>query len=85
MEGTIANFRGGRHTKHNSQMIVHVKGVDKKDKAAELIGKSVVWSTPAKREIKGKVTNTHGNSGALRVKFDTGMPGQALGQKVKIE
>lgn len=85
MEGTIANFRGGRHTKHNSQMIVVVKGVDKKDKASDLIGKTAVWTSPAKKEIKGKITAAHGNSGAVRVKFETGMPGQAIGQKIRIE
>ena len=85
MDGAIANFRGGRHTKHNSQMIMVVKGVDKKAKTSDLIGKTVVWTSPAKKEIKGTVTVAHGNSGAVRVKFQTGMPGQALGQKVKIE
>ncbi len=85
MEGTIANFRGGRHTKHNSQMIVVVKGVDKKEKTADLIGKTVIWASPAKKEIKGRVSSAHGNSGAVKVKFETGMPGQAIGQKVRIE
>lgn len=84
MDGVIANFRGGKHTKHNSQMIVYVKGITKKDKAAELVGKAVVWTSPAKKELKGKITATHGNSGAVRVKFETGMPGQAVSQKVKI-
>ncbi|MBI2137753.1 50S ribosomal protein L35ae [Candidatus Woesearchaeota archaeon] len=85
MEGTIANFRGGRHTKHNSQMIVLVTGADSKEKATALIGKTVVWASPAKKELKGKITATHGNKGAVRVKFETGMPGQAISQKVKIE
>jgi len=85
MEGAISSFRGGRHTKHNSQMIVHFKGVDKKEKAAALVGKSVVWVSSAKKEIKGKVTAAHGNSGAVRVKFETGMPGQAIAQKVKLQ
>ncbi|MAG16187.1 50S ribosomal protein L35ae [Candidatus Woesearchaeota archaeon] len=85
MEGAISSFRRGRHTVHTSQMIVHVKGIDKKEKAAELVGKTVVWASPAKKEIKGKITSAHGNSGALRVKFETGMPGQSLSQKVKIE
>lgn len=85
MDGVIANFRGGKHTKHNSQMIVQVKGITKKDKAAELVGKAVVWTSPAKKELKGKITATHGSNGAVRVKFETGMPGQAVSQKVKIE
>jgi len=59
MEGSIANFRGGKHTKHNSQMIVQVKGIDKKDKASELVGKSVVWTSPAKKRVKRK---DNGNS-----------------------
>lgn len=85
MEGTISSFRRGRHTIHNSQMIVQVEGFDKKEKAAELIGRAVVWASPAKKEIKGKITAAHGNSGAVRVKFEKGMPGQAIGQKVKFE
>ena len=85
MEGTIASFRRGRHTIHTSQMIVHAKGVDKKERAVELVGKTVVWASPAKKEIKGKITATHGNNGAVRVKFETGMPGQAISQKVRIE
>ena len=85
MEGAIANFRGGRHTKHNSQLIVHVKGVEKRDKAAALIGKIVTWASPANTQIKGKITGAHGNNGAVMVKFEKGMPGQAMSQKVKIE
>ncbi|MBI2664415.1 50S ribosomal protein L35ae [Candidatus Woesearchaeota archaeon] len=85
MEGTISNFRRGRHTIHTSQMIVQVKGVDTKEKAAELLGKAVVWTSPAKKELKGKIIAAHGSSGAVRAKFETGMPGQAVSQKVRIE
>ena len=35
--------------------------------------------------IVGKITCTHGNKGAVRVVFDKGLPGQSLGQEVKIE
>ena len=85
MEGSISSFRRGRHTVHTTQMIVHVKGVDEKEKANELVGKTVVWVSPAKKELKGKITAAHGNSGAVRVKFETGMPGQSISQKVRIE
>jgi len=54
-------------------------------KANALIGKKVVWSSPAKKEIKGLVKSAHGCKGALRVLFEKGMPGQSIGQKVKIE
>jgi len=84
MEGTIINFRRGRHTQVTNQMIITVKGVDKKEKAAELVGKAVSWKSPAGKELKGAVRAAHGNKGALRVLFETGMPGQAIGQKVNI-
>ena len=64
-----------------------VPGVDKKDKAAPLLGKSATWIAPGKQktQIKGKISATHGNKGALRVIFEKGLPGQSLGQEVKIE
>ena len=84
MEGTIKNFKRGRTTQTTNQMIVVVKGIEKRDKAAELVGKKVVWKSPAGKEINGEVRSAHGNSGALRVLFATGMPGQAIGDKVQI-
>ena len=67
-------------------MIVIVPKVDDKKKASELVGKTVTFTCvgKAKKEIKGKVTAAHGNSGAVRVHFETGMPGQAIGGSVKI-
>jgi len=85
MEGIIVNFRGSRRIKSSNQMIVQVDGVDSKEKAAKLIGKSVVWKSTAGKELKGKVSKEHGNKGAVRVIFDTGMPGQSLSGKVSIQ
>jgi len=84
MEGTISNFRRGRHIQTTNQMVILVKGIDKKEKATELVGKTATWKSPAGKEIKGKVSAAHGNKGALRVLFETGMPGQAIGDKVNI-
>jgi len=85
MEGIIKNFRRGRHTQKTTHMIVYLSGTDKREKAAELIGKEVVWKSPAGKEIKGKVASAHGNKGAVRVIFDKGMPGQSLSNKVEIK
>ena len=84
MEGVIVNFRRGRHTQKDNQMIIIVSGYDK-EKAKELIGKKVVWTSPAGKELKGKISALHGNKGAVRAIFETGMPGQAVGSKVKVE
>ncbi len=85
MEAVIVNFRSGRHTQTTNQMIVQVTSVDSKDKAKALVGRKVSWTSPAGKVIKGEIRSAHGNSGALRVLFENGMPGQAVGSKVKIE
>ena len=84
MEGVIANFRQGRHHTYGNQMIVVADSVTNKAAAEKLVGKKVVWNTD-KKNIVGEVRSTHGNKGALRVLFETGMPGQSIGGKVKIE
>ena len=85
MEGMIVNYRGSRRVKKGNHMIVEVSGVDNREKAAKLIGKKVVWKTSAGKELNGKIASAHGNSGALRVIFETGLPGQSLGTKVAVE
>ncbi len=79
------NFRRGKRTVHHYQMVVHVNEHDTKEKALSLIGKKVVWTSPAGKEIAGSVLAVHGGKGAVRVRFATGMPGQAIGKKVKVE
>ncbi|MCK4589944.1 MAG: 50S ribosomal protein L35ae [Nanoarchaeota archaeon] len=87
MEGRIINFRRGIKTTYERQMIVEVKGIDNKEKASSLVGKKAVWTSPGKgkKQIVGVVSTVHGGKGALRVVFERGMPGQAVGTKVKIE
>lgn len=84
MEGIISNFRLGRHTKSNNQMVI-LADAKSKQEAANLIGKKVTWKSPAGKAITGKISAPHGNSGAVRAIFEKGMPGQAIGQKVEIE
>ncbi|MBN2566537.1 50S ribosomal protein L35ae [Candidatus Woesearchaeota archaeon] len=85
MKAVIVNFRSARHHQSTNQMVICVEGVDSKEKAAALVGRKVVWTSPAKKAIAGKVSATHGNSGAVRAIFETGMPGQSVGSQVTIE
>ena len=85
MNATIANFRMAKHHKSNNQMVIEVEGIEDKVKAKGLVGKQVIFTTQTGKEIKGKITNPHGNGGAVRAIFETGMPGQSVGQKVKIQ
>jgi len=85
MEGVIINYRGSHKTQYSNQMIIKIIDVDDKEKASSLSGKKVTWTSPAGKEITGKVTKVHGSKGAVRVKFEKGLPGQAIGSRVKIE
>ena len=83
MEAYVMNFRGGIHHVNPHQMILKV--ADSAEEAAKVIGKTVVWTSPAGKELKGTVSALHGRKGNIRAIFaDAGLPGQALGQKVKI-
>lgn len=86
MKGVIVNFRGSFKTKIGNQMVIIINNISSVDKAKTLVGKTVVWTSPgkAKKQIKGKITSTHGGNGAVRVLFETGMPGQSIGQEVDI-
>jgi large subunit ribosomal protein L35Ae len=84
MRAVIHNYRRSIKTTSGNQMIVVVEGVDSRDKAKAYVGKAVIYAT-GKKDIKGQVRSTHGNKGALRVLFETGMPGQAIGKEVTIQ
>ncbi|MFA4886906.1 MAG: 50S ribosomal protein L35ae [Candidatus Nanoarchaeia archaeon] len=85
MEGQVIHYRRGKRTYHGNQLIVHVESVDSREKAKSMMDKKVTWTSPAGKKLVGKVTNMHGNKGGLRVQFETGMPGQVIGQKVLVE
>ena len=78
------HFRQGRHHVNPKQMIIKV--ADTAEEAEKLIGKTVTWTSSSGTEIKGKISALHGRKGNVRSIFsDKGLPGQALGQKIKVE
>jgi large subunit ribosomal protein L35Ae len=83
MNGIIVNYKGGKHTQVTNQMIIKVSDVNSKEAAEKLVGKKVKYNT-GKKDITGEVRSAHGNSGAIRVLFETGMPGQAIGKQVTL-
>jgi large subunit ribosomal protein L35Ae len=86
MKGVIANFRRGRKTQTGNQMVIRAEGVKDRKKAESLAGKTVVFTTESgKQQIKGKISGAHGNKGAVKARFEKGMPGQAIGKQVSIE
>ncbi|MBS3119732.1 50S ribosomal protein L35ae [Candidatus Woesearchaeota archaeon] len=85
VDGKITSYRRGKHTQYTNQMVLQVRGIDSLEKAQGLVGKGVIWTSPAKKNLVGRITRTHGTNGALLARFQIGMPGQSLGQNVRIE
>ena len=77
------HFRQGRHHVYDKQMIL--KAGDNVESAEKVIGKEVVYKTESGKEIKGVISALHGRKGNVRAIFaEKGLPGQALGKKIKI-
>ena len=85
MKGTIVNFRSSRHRQKDNQMVIIPEGIETKENAEALVGKSVKFVTEGGKDIMGKVSAAHGSKGAVRAIFETGMPGQAIAKSVEIQ
>jgi ribosomal protein L35AE/L33A len=86
MEAIVVNFRRGKHTYKPRQFLLVVDGLTR-EQAKKLVGKKVIYQCPGKRKkvIVGEIKRLHGNKATLLAHFEKGLPGQALGTKVKIE
>ncbi len=86
MAGKIIQFRRGRKTYKPRHFILDV-GAKNIEEAEKFIGKEVSWKSPGKlkKEIKGKISSTHGNKGLVRAIFEKGLPGQALNDEIGVK
>lgn len=83
MEAIVMNYRRGRHHQNVYQMVLKVG--DTAEEAKKAIGKTASWTSPSGKVLTGKITALHGRKGGVRALFtEKGLPGQALGQKVKL-
>ena len=84
-KGKVIQFRRGRHTVHEKHFLIEVEKTATKEDAEKLVGKEVIWKSPAGKEIKGKIAAAHGNKGVVRAIFEKGLPGQAVTTEVQIK
>lgn len=84
MDAIIKNYRRGKRTVKPNQAILLIEGIKDKKMAHSLVGKKVVWKSVSGKKLKGKIMAEHGSKGAVRARFEKGLPGQAVGQKVEI-
>lgn len=83
--GVVTSYRRGKHLQHPNQVILVFDDVKTRSEASAIVGRKVKWTMDEGGEILGKVLGPHGNSGAVRAKFRTNLPGQAIGTPVILE
>lgn len=82
--GKVVQFRRGLKRIHERHYLINV-GSKTREEADKFVGKDVVWTSPAGKEIKGKVSSAHGNKGLVRAIFEIGLPGQAKNTDVEVK
>jgi large subunit ribosomal protein L35Ae len=83
VKGLLVQFRRGRHRIHERHYLIDL-GLTKREDAKKMAGKEVSWKSPSGKEIKGKISDAHGNNGLVRAIFEKGLPGQAMTTEIDI-
>ena len=83
-KGKVVQFRRGLKRIHEKHFILNV-GAGSKEDAKKFSGKEVVWTSPAGKKIKGRISDSHGNKGLVRAIFEKGLHGQARNTEVAID
>jgi large subunit ribosomal protein L35Ae len=85
--GKVIQFRRGRSTFKPRHFLLEIPGIDSREKAMSLVGKSAEWKSPGKepKTIIGKISSAHGGNGVVRAIFEKGLPGQAIGTDIEVK
>ncbi|GAB7343828.1 hypothetical protein MBLNU457_1796t1 [Dothideomycetes sp. NU457] len=87
----LGHQRGKRNSNPNTSL-VKIEGVDTPEGANFYLGKKIAFVYRASKEVRGtkiraiwgKVTRTHGNSGAVRAQFRNNLPPKSFGATLRI-
>lgn len=84
MKGIVVQFRRGRKTVKERHFLLDL-GFTSREEAKKASGKEVIWKSSSGKEIKGKISDAHGNKGLVRAIFEKGLPGQAITTEVEVK
>lgn len=68
---------------HERHFLLDV-GLANREEAKKMTGKEVIWKSSAGKEIRGKISDAHGNNGLVRAIFERGLPGQAVTTEIEV-
>ena len=84
-KGTFYEYARSRRVQQNNIALIKFSSIKDFGQAAKLIGRTVAWETPSGNKLRGKVISTHGKNGAVKAKFEHGLPANAIGTEVTME
>ncbi|XP_014277277.1 large ribosomal subunit protein eL33 [Halyomorpha halys] len=98
-KAVFTGFQRGQRNQNENTALLAVEGCKTKEDCTFYVGKKCVFvykgknrtrvPGPVKKKTKvraiwGKVTRTHGCSGAVRAKFKSNLPATAMGRRIRI-
>ena len=91
-KGVFTGFRRGQRTQTENQALVHIQNCKDLAGAKFYLGKRVAYVYKVKNNVNntryrcswGKVVNTHGHAGAVRVRFAKNLTARAMGATVRV-
>ena len=84
-KGTFYEYARSRRVQQNNFILIKLPTVTNFTEATRLIGRGVAWEAPSGHKLRGKIVSTHGKNGAVKAKFEHGLPSNAIGTDVIIE
>jgi large subunit ribosomal protein L35Ae len=63
--------------------LIQINGENSVSKAGQLVGRKMILKF-GKNSFVGKIMGLHGKKGVVKVKFQRGVPGDAIGSRVKL-
>merc|ERR1712113_1361702 len=97
VRGVFTGFTGGLKNQHENQAIVKLEGVNDKEGTAWYLGKRVAYCYKSAKNTKmvngeksrnrviwGRVMRAHGQSGNVKCKFNSNLPQNDLGKRIRV-